>query len=199
MYKGGLYLSVGDSTTWSQTTPGSSLYTSQIWRGINKNYGFIRHLKKGFGGATSTDVVNNLSWVLSVYPDLVTIGLGMNDASLVGGNPQVDVTTYQNNIGTIIDTILSRNSKAHIICCTPNQTNDPNRPNIQAYRDAMATIAQSKNVPCIRFETAWTSGQIATYNNADGVHPNASGHQLLYNLMWSTVQQGLWLKTLSKR
>lgn len=193
MRKGGIYLAIGDSTSWSipgdTTTKGDQLYAFRVRDAIRANYGSVRLISKGIGGASSQNVVNSFVWNLRVVPDLVTIGLGMNADS--GG-----VTQYKNNLIAIIDKVRQMNPNAHIILCTPNTTTDAARTHADSYRTAMSEVAVSKNVDICRFEEAFTSAQIATYA-PDLTHPNGAGHQLMYNLLWSVVQKGAWLKKLS--
>lgn len=195
MRKGGLYLSIGDSTTWQQVVPGKDQYTSRVFRAICKDYSPIRFINKGHGGADSLEAKNNIPWNMNLKPDLVTIGLGMNDAF----NTTVPVATYQANLEAMIDALKLRNPNVVIILCTPNQTTDAARSTIQQYRDAMATAATNKGVSVCRFENAWTSGQTGTYTS-DGVHPNSAGHQLLFNLLYPIVQSSAlnWLNKLGK-
>lgn len=193
MYKGGLYLAIGDSITWTGPATGDELYANRIWKAINANYAPIRYLNKGTGGITSTRLLASLRWAANVVPDLVTIGVGMNDCA----NNSVPLATYNSNLSQIIDFLRQRNPNVHIILCTPSRTSDASRsPYVQSYRDEMAAVATAKNVSLCRFENAFTEGQIATYTS-DGIHPNGSGHQLLYNQLWTVVQQGSWLNRLN--
>lgn len=192
MRKGGLYLAIGDSITWTLVTKGADLYASRITTAISSNYAPIRHINKGIGGATSTELVDNLYWSTTFTPDLVTVGIGMNDSA----NQGVAVATYQTNLEKIVDALKSRNPEVHIILCKPGRTTDGTRtPYIQAYRDAMATVATNKNVSICNFDTAWTAGEDATYLQ-DGIHPNSAGHAKLYDVLWPIVQKGAWLSRL---
>jgi acyl-CoA thioesterase-1 len=197
--KGGLYVSIGDSTTWdipSQAgAKGSDLYTFRIWDAINKSYSPIRYINKGLGGNTSSETAQNLRWVSILNPDLVTIGLGMNDAA----GATVSTTTYKANLNLIIDTLRLRNPNVVIILCTPNRSSDATRSTLADYRTAMAEVATSKNVGIVRFEDGWTDAQIAA-NTTDGIHPNSTAHGLLFNLAWTVVQSqaSTWLNGLGK-
>ncbi|MEW9697952.1 SGNH/GDSL hydrolase family protein [Paenibacillus sp. SI8] len=198
MHKGGLYLALGDSITVSQVTPGDGLYAHKIFRQIGVDYGDIRHVNKGLGGASTSDLVSNIRWLTGgMRPDLVTIGVGMNDCNSTAAN-KTTVANYTTNVGIIIDAIRYRNPKCHIICCTPSGTSDGNRtPTIQQYRDAMVSVAQTKGVDYVRFESVLPDAQAATYTG-DGVHPNTAGHLQLYNLLYPVVQTGQWLNRLTK-
>lgn len=199
MRKGGLFLALGDSVTWAppHVPKGEDLYTSKIWQMINKTYAPVRHINKGIGGATSTDLVTNLGWSTIVSPDLVTIGIGLNDSA----NNQISTTVYKDNLRKVIDTLKLRNSDVHIILCTPSTTTEASRSaNVTSYRTAMSEVASEKSVSICNFHNAWTtSGADMSANvNSDLLHPNATGHQKLYDLLWSIVQTGSWLSKIGK-
>ena len=199
MKKGGLYLAIGDSITWtipSETNPnGGNLYASRVRNAIQTTYGTpVKHINKGIGGSVAAGVVINLPWCSRLVPDLVTIGLGMNDCA--GGS--TTTASYKADLEKVIDKLRVQNPDVHIILCTPSQTSDANRtPYIQSFRDAMIEVATSKNTGLARFDLAYTSGEVSTYC-PDGVHPNSAGHGKLFDVLWPEVQKGKWLPSLGR-
>ncbi|EKE03671.1 MAG: GDSL-like protein Lipase/Acylhydrolase [uncultured bacterium] len=195
MYKGGLYLAIGDSITWCNYESGATgddIYTWKIYNSIKSNYGSIKYINKGIGGQDSNEMVSNKFWSCTFEPHLVTVGIGMNDCA----NGTISTNTYKTNLETIIDTLKSHKNDVHIILCTPSRTSDAARlPYIDDYRTAMAEVAVSKNVSICHFENAFTQEEVATYTT-DGIHPNKAGHTLLYNQLWPIVQTGSWLNNL---
>jgi lysophospholipase L1-like esterase len=204
MRKGGLYLAIGDSTVYNQPTNGDNLYANRVQKAIGDNYSPVKMINKGMSGMQSTNWLEPglKRWGINVgKPDLVTIGLGLNDT-----HQTIGTTTFISNIGTLIDRIRKNNSNVHIILCTGNTIGTNSiisggvDANVTPYRTAMDTIAANKNtiqspVQVCHFETAWTVSQAGTYT-ADGTHPNDAGHGLLFNLIWPIVQQGAWLTKL---
>lgn len=189
MRKGGLFLALGDSITWTAASKGEDLYASRVWKSINTSYSPIRHINKGIGGTNSSRLLSNMRWAAIMKPDLVTIGVGMNDCQ----SNTVPLTTYNSNLSEVIDFLKVQNPDVHIILCTPSRTNEATRaPNVQAYRDEMASVSIAKNVSLCRFENAFTEGEIATLT-VDGIHPNSAGHQKLFSVLWPVVQTGAWL------
>jgi lysophospholipase L1-like esterase len=189
--KGFLYLAMGDSITWlkpngtNPITHGADFYNMKIRNYIrSSSIGSCRLINKGIGASTSADMVQNLTWVSSLEPDLVTIGIGTND--VVGG---ISTTQYQTNIGIVIDRLKSQNPNVKIVLCTPPRTLDSTRnATIQTFRDAMVSIAATKNVNYVRWETAWTSTDDATNINSDNLHPTVAGHLALYNSLLTSVK-----------
>jgi lysophospholipase L1-like esterase len=192
MRKGGLYLALGDSVTWTQVTKGDDLYSNRIKNAISKEYSPIKLINKGIGGINSSQLVDGLIWNSRLCPDLVTIGIGMNDSS----NQAVPVGQYKTNVEITIDTLRLRNPNVHIILCTPNTTTDANRtPYIESYRTAMVEVSASKNVDVVHFESAWNTTESATYT-VEGIHPNSLGHGKLFEILYPIVKTGNWLNQL---
>ncbi|MFY0760185.1 SGNH/GDSL hydrolase family protein [Metabacillus dongyingensis] len=193
MRKGGVYLAIGDSITWTGATRGADLYAFRVREAIKTNYAPIRLINKGIGGSDSLDAVRNTTWHSMLDPDLITIGLGMNDAA----NNVIPVTQYKDNLRKLIDNFRIKNSEVSIVLCTPSRSSEASRSDLASYRTAMAEVATEKNVGLARFENAFTDGEIATYC-PDGIHPNSAGHQKLYDVLWPVIQSTAdkWLNKL---
>lgn len=171
------YSAFGDSITWTQAN--GLNYPNLLHTYVKNTYGIMPYRNKGIGGITSNGLVTNLNTYN--YPDsnLVTIGVGTNDCA----NQGVSVAQYTANLNATIDYIRSKNADTKIILCTPVGTSDANRtPYIADYRTAMVNVASAKGTYLCRFDLALPDAQmtIGTYT-ADGIHPNAAGHSILYN------------------
>jgi lysophospholipase L1-like esterase len=178
--KGLLMLTIGDSTTWSMATNGKNLYSYLVYQEICNNYKQIKYVNKGIGGSTSTDLVKNLGHYSGLFePDLLLIGVGMNDAN----SAVSDTTTYKNNLRTLIDWYRRKNPTVYIILVTQNTIDVTvgTRTYVQNFRDAMQSIATEKNCQCAHFENSWDTSQLATYCNSDKLHPNDAGHSKFFN------------------
>jgi lysophospholipase L1-like esterase len=190
--KGLLYLAMGDSITWklqSFVTSGSNYYATKIRNAIRQKYGSCRLINKGLGGTNTARMITNLSWLTSLEPDIVTIGIGTNDC--VTPAEVTDATAYKNNLKTIIDRLRVQNPDVKIILCVPPRSMDATRiANLPAFRTAMMEVATEKNCAVCRFDTAWTSSEDATMLG-DTNHPNDAGHTALFNVLWSVVQDVL--------
>lgn len=192
MRKGGTYLALGDSTTWTipseSTATGYSLYSYRACKAISENYAPIRHLNKGIGGARSTHIAERIGhFITGVEFDLVTIGLGMNDCNSGGGSGQTVLSTFQANMEKIVDEIKIVRPDADIILCKIMPTNDPNRsPYRNDYNNIIQTVATAKGTLVADFSNAYSD--FATYA-PDGIHPNTVGHGLIFDILWPVIQQ----------
>jgi len=201
--KGGIYLSLGSSTTWTgynvNVLTGANLYCHRLWKYINANYAPIKLINKGIGGTDTNKMLINQYWLYrNLVPDLVTIGVGLNDCA----NNSIPTATYKANLGIIIDGLRERNPDVVIILCSPNRTSEATRVNnVAAYRTAMSEIAETKNVSYCDFGTAWTqsSGDMAiNITDPSGIHPNGVGHGAMYNVLLPVVLNSAadWLNSL---
>lgn len=194
MLKGKTMLVMGDSTSWyNPEIPKQGLYGTKIFKSICKDYGLIQYVNKGIGGTTSKKLLAILDyWILNIPFDLITIGVGMNDAT----NQAVSVTDYTANLNGMIDTIRLYRPNVEIILCAPNNTSDVARtPYIANYRSAMQSVATNKNTLFCDFSQAFTD--TATYT-ADGVHPNDVGHELIKNVLYPVIQTTKFVQGLSR-
>lgn len=190
MRKGGLYVAMGDSVTW--TMAGIEVYPTKVLRGISQNYAPIQHSNKGIGGSRTDQWVKFYNEQILRLPfDILTIGLGMNDSA----NQQVSVVNYGNNLRTMVDLAKKYRPTADIVLCAPNATSEATRtPYIANYRTEMQTVATQKGVLYCDFSQAFSDTVTYTY---DGIHPNDAGHTLIYNTLWPVIQSTNFVDTLS--
>jgi len=165
MYRGGTYLSIGDSISWNSiygsTAPvlnDGSPYNFLTAKWIRDNKGNIQFINKGSGGATSTTQWNFRHFWGNIRADLATICLGMNDSAAA----QVSTSTYQTNLTNIVARLRTMNPSVRIVLCTPPPTVDANRSTIGDYATVCVSLASSLNtsqspVSVCRFDQAWAT------------------------------------------
>lgn len=194
MLKGGLYLAMGDSVTWTAPAETNGYpYPSVAWDLFNNNYSPIRHINKGYGGQTSSVLLQRYKYQVSaVKADLVTVCVGMNDCN----GDVIGVTTFENNLKTIVDRLRQHNPNVEIILCNIPPTNDPLRtPYVANYRAKIVSVATAKGTFLADFSTAYTN--FTTYA-PDGIHANNAGHSILGNILYGVIQTTSFAARLSK-
>jgi lysophospholipase L1-like esterase len=190
MVKGMLFEAIGDSTVWTVGTS-KGLYTYLVYKYICDNYKLIKFRNKGIGGSNSSNLVSNINWLGKFEPDILTIGIGMNDAN-GGGN---DTTTYKANLTYLINYYRKKNPNVFIVLCTPNtiDVTQGTRTYVDNFRQAMQDVGTQLNCQVAHFENAWTTAQVSTYTQ-DGIHPNDTGHSLLFNNVLKPILD-TWIAT----
>ena len=128
---------------------GNTHYSKRIVKRL-KELGFdVRLSLRGMGGSTTASWVEAIDngRIANMRPNLVTIGLGTNDA-LTGNAVFTDFTNKMKYILRYIFSQLSDpkvNPNISVILLGNPPMTDINRaPNAQSYRDAMAQIVSSK-------------------------------------------------------
>lgn len=185
MNKGGLFLVIGDSITWTisdEAAVGEDLWTQKLYRWIQSNYGEVQFINKGFGGAKSDTILESRYWLSRFIPDLLLVSTGVNDAS-----NSISIEDYTANLTELVNIFRKKNPNILIILCSPtHSTNEPTY-DVDDYRTAVASLATSLNTGIIHLENAFTLAQVGTYT-VDGLHPNVAGHQLLFETAYPVVE-----------
>ncbi|KAJ2332792.1 isoamyl acetate-hydrolyzing esterase [Coemansia sp. RSA 2681] len=171
---------------------------------------YIRRLdviNRGFSGFTSR-------WVLPLVPQLITpfkpklliILLGSND-SLLPSNPRhVPIAEFKSNIEQMVASCLPG---TRVVLITPpslgeklyarHQTDrsmERTFESVKACADAVRDVARDLSVPCVDLwkaveeRTKDIGGDLDGYDafSYDGVHLNAGGNDLLFELLMQTIK-----------
>lgn len=137
---------------------------------LERNYE-VRVINAGISGDTSAGGAARLDWSLAEEPDLVIVELGANDA-LRGLNPQ--------QTSSHLDSILERLERKGIAALLAGML-APRNLGADYYTsfDALyPALARKHQVPFYPFFLAGVAG-VAELNQADGIHPNAKGVEVI--------------------
>lgn len=128
-----------------------------------------RVVNAGISGDTTSSAMQRIHFVLRTKPDIVIIALGAND-----GLRGQEVAAIETNLRKLINEVRAVQAKP-ILAGMQMPTNYG-----EEYRTAFAAIypqiAKDLDIPLIPFLLDGVGG-IAEHNQADGVHPNATGHE----------------------
>jgi acyl-CoA thioesterase-1 len=163
-------LFLGDSLTEglgvSKAQAYPHLVQTMIETKLDKN---IKAINAGVSGSTSSDALNRLQWYLKQKPDMVFIALGAND-----GLRGLNLEQTQKNLEAIIT--HAKNSGAKVLLSgmllPPNYGLDYT----QAFQKMYENIKEKHNLAYLPFLLQDVAG-VKELNQADGIHPNAKGHQ----------------------
>lgn len=129
--------------------------------------------------------------VSSHQPDWVVVLLGLNDAHPPGDRPANTPVTFQQNLLSLVDRIISLDARPILIAPTPRwRTHDgcPLDPSImRPYVDVVRNVARHVFLPCVDLHDRFQS--IRDYERLlpDGIHPSAAGHRLIAALVGRTL------------
>lgn len=128
-------------------------------------------LNAGVSGDTSAGGLRRIAWVLKARPDLVVIALGGND-----GLRGLPVAELERNLRAIVATVRAAGARAALIGMRMPANLGPD---YRAAFDAVyPRLAQELSLPLLPFLLEGIALE-ARYNQADMIHPNAAGHELI--------------------
>lgn len=183
-YVVGDYLGTRGSIKWYEATSGSG------WGQLLKAY-FERKFKctvknYGMGGATVTDLINNLETLVTDTDHIVVVMIGTNDRKTVDRNeyiPQLRHLVYT----------LKAKGKEVILVSPPPVAPIAELPayffHAEDIANYMATIADDFNIQYINLFNEmcqyceYRNKDIGEYLGTDGIHPNDTGYELMYRII----------------
>ena len=131
----------------------------------------IRMVNAGISGDTTAGGLNRLDWLLSQQPDLLVVCLGAND-----GLRGVELTSSEENLRQIVTKAKEKDVTVLLVgmLIPPNYGPD--------YTEQFAAIypklAEELDVALLPFLLEGVAAD-PELNLADGIHPNADGHEIL--------------------
>ena len=140
-------------------------------------------INAGVSGDTTAGGVRRLDWSLDGDVRLLVVALGGNDA--LRGLPPRDM---KKNLAAILD--RARERKVPVILAgmeaPPNNGADYTR----EFRNVYSELAAEYKVTLIPFLLQGVAGD-ASLNQADGIHPNVRGAEIVADLVWKELEPAL--------
>ena len=165
--------------------------------GVNEEQAFPRIVEKilrskkhdvvitngGVSGSTSASGLSRLKWHLKKKTDIVVLELGAND-----GLRGLKLTDTEKNLTEIIK--LAKSAKLKILLLGLLMPPNYGKTYTDEFERMYKKISLQDQVPLLPFFLKDVAG-IAKYNQADGIHPNAQGHELIAKPISEFVEKNL--------
>ena len=175
-------LFLGDSLTAGLRLDPDVAYPAQIQRKLDAAGYPYRAVNAGVSGDTTADGLNRLDWLLRQPVAVVVLALGANDA--LRGLP---IDHVRGNLDTLITRIREHNPDIRILVAgmriSPNYGEDYTR----AFERIYVDLTDKHDVALMPFMLADVAGQ-PDLNLADGIHPNAAGHEIMASNVWTYLR-----------
>jgi acyl-CoA thioesterase-1 len=142
----------------------------------------IKAVNGGLSGETTAGAARRIDWVLRTPADMVVVEGGANDA-LRGLSPEAART----NLEQVIATIRLKQPRAKIVLVQMEAPPNYGAAYTRSFRTIYADIARKENVPLLPFLLEGVAG-ISRLNQADGVHPNVAGEQIVADNLWKSLK-----------
>src|SRR5215217_7273945 len=170
----------GDSLTIGLGLLEQEAYPALLQKKIDEAGYEFEVVNAGVSGDTSAGGLRRLDWALQGDVKVLIVGFGGND-----GLRGLPVAQMKENLSQIIDRARERN----IVVILAGMEAPPNFGQEYAtqFRQGFREVALAKRVLFIPFLLNNVAGK-PELNQADGIHPNQQGTQIVADTVWSVVQ-----------
>ena len=188
-----VYVALGDSTG-SGVGAREGGYVVRLFNRLVKRLPETRLTNLCVSGATTADVVRGqLQRGVALNPDLVTLGVGIND---IGHG--LTLEQFSKNYEEILSTLREKTRAQIVVANIPDVSGAPRIPNalrkqyqqeIRRFSQRLEEIASRQGVTMFDIYSI-THEQLAShpeYFSADGFHPSDEGYELWATQMWPTM------------
>jgi acyl-CoA thioesterase I len=174
-------LFIGTSLTAGLGLPSDQAFPALVQQKADSAGTPIVAVNAGVSGETSAGALNRIDWVMRAPADIVVIETGANDALRA-----LPVAEARSNISKILDRVKSARPNARIVLVQMEAPPNLGAQYTAAFHQMYVDLAREKGVTLAPFLLGGVAG-IAALNQADGVHPNAKGEQIVATNVWRAL------------
>ena len=173
-------VALGDSLTIGLGLLEQEAYPALLQNKINEAGYQFEVINAGVSGDTSAGGARRLDWALEGNVKVLVVAFGGND-----GLRGLPVSQMKENLSQIIDRARERN----IVVILAGMEAPPNfgQEYATGFRQAFRDVALNKRVLFIPFLLNNVAGK-PELNQADGIHPNQQGTQIVADTVWSVLE-----------
>ena len=171
---------LGDSLTAGLGLPSDQSYPSLIGKKLKASGYDYQIVNAGVSGDTSAGGVRRLDWSLEGDVRALVVALGANDG--LRGLPTDDM---KRNLEAVLERAKARNIPVVLAGMEAPPNNGPDY--TRAFREVYSDLAKEYPVRFVPFLLLGVAGN-ASLNQADGIHPNARGAEIVADLVWAELQ-----------
>ncbi len=188
-----VYVALGDSTGAGVGARDGG-YVARLFNRLLEQRAGSELVNVCVSGATTADVLRGqLQRGVDRSPDLVTLGIGIND---IGHGFTIE--QFAKNYDEILTTLKQKTKATIVVTNIPDVSSAPRIPaslraeyqrRIESFNQRLEEIARTHEVPIFDVFTI-TSRELPShpeYFSADGFHPSDAGYQLWADQMWPTL------------
>ncbi|MBU0676129.1 MAG: arylesterase [Proteobacteria bacterium] len=179
----GTIVAMGDSLTAGLGVEEAEAYPALLDQLLRKQGLNWRVINAGVSGETSSGALERTKWVLSFAPDVVILETGAND-----GLRGIDPELTRKNIAAIIG--LFRQSEVKVVLCGMDMVRNMGEEYTSRFAAIYPTLAKDNEVLFMPFFLEGVAGE-AGLNQADGIHPTATGYQRVVVNLLPTVLEAI--------
>ncbi len=136
----------------------------------------------GVSGETTAGGVTRIDWLLQGEVDVLVVELGAND-----GLRGLGTATMKENLREIIRRTRARYPEVSVVLAGMEAPPNLGPRYTSEFREAFRTLAREEEVVFVPFLLEGVAGS-SDLNQADRIHPNARGHDMIARTLWPTLE-----------
>jgi acyl-CoA thioesterase I len=141
----------------------------------------FRTVNGGISGETSAGGLRRIDWMLQQPVGVLVLELGAND-----GLRGLDIATLRSNLETIITRTRAAYPDAEIVLVGMEAPPNLGDAYTSEFRAVFTDLAREYDAALVPFLLDGVAAERAL-NLADGIHPNAAGHRILADNVWTVL------------
>ena len=178
----GRILFLGTSLTAGLGVDPAQAYPARIQEKLDSAHLPYEAVNAGVSGETSAGALRRIDWLLRQPVSVLVIETGANDG-LRGLSPD----SMQSNIQAIIDRANRQSPKPKIVLAGMRALPNYGLGYARKFRAVYADLAEKNDLTLVPFLLEDVAG-LSDKNQADMVHPNASGHRIIADNVWKVLE-----------
>ena len=147
---------------------------------LDLNYTVVN---SGVSGETTAGGKNRIDWVLNEKPSVFVLELGAND-----GLRGVPLTETKSNLQFIINAVQKKYPETKIVLVGMQIPPNMGQDYTTEFKNIFPDLATKNKLTLVPFLLENVGG-VAKLNQSDGIHPTATGHQILAENVWKVLQE----------
>jgi acyl-CoA thioesterase-1 len=174
----------GDSLTagYGLADPGTQSYPARVQQRIDAEHLPWRVVNAGLSGETSAGGLRRIDWVLNQKVDVFVLELGANDG-LRGTATEVT----EANLQAILAKVRLKHPQAGIVLVGMRMPPNMGEDYSGAFQAIFPALAKRNGAVLIPFLLEGVAER-PELNQADGLHPNAAGAEIVAANVWKTLR-----------
>jgi len=174
---------LGDSLTAGLGLAADRSFPSLIEKKLKEKGLDYDVINAGVSGDTSAGGVRRLDWSMEGDVRVLIVALGAND-----GLRGLPATEMKKNLAAVLD--RARGRKVPVILAGMEAPPNYGPEYTRAFRNVYSELAAEYKVRFIPFLLQGVAGD-ASLNQADGIHPNVRGAEIVADLVWAELEPAL--------
>lgn len=174
---------VGDSLTAGLGVEKENAYPSIISNKLKTDGHTVKIINASISGSTSASAVSRMKWVHKMKPDVIFLALGAND-----GLRGLSTNEMEKNLSRAIQIAISEQTK--VILAGMEIPPNYGKTYTDNFRKVFKSLAKQYHITFIPF-LLQNVGGYPELNQADGIHPNRKGHQIMAENIYPYILEAI--------